>query len=132
MKIKSKELSGVALDWAVAKCDGINVYMLRGKLVYIPEGSLLGFIHKDPRRVEYSTNWLQGGPIIDKLIEDGWKIEKADFGQGIKCYRFINGEIQIQYGKTALIAVTRCYVADKLGDEIEVPDEFVNCEVKPG
>jgi hypothetical protein len=29
------------------------------------------------------------------------------------------------YGETPLIAAMRCYVASKLGDEVEIPEEFV-------
>lgn len=33
-------------------------------------------------------------------------------------------EVIGQYGETQLIAIARCYVQHKLGDEIEIPDCF--------
>jgi hypothetical protein len=30
----------------------------------------------------------------------------------------------LQYGNTPLIAAMRCYVASKMGDEIEIPEEL--------
>ncbi len=32
--------------------------------------------------------------------------------------------VQINHGPTPLIAAMRCYVASKLGDEIEIPEEL--------
>ena len=95
--MKVSELSGVALDWAVAKCE------------YFPVRS--GFDDNCP---EYSTDWAQGGPIIER--------------EGIAIYLYGDGEWQAvlekEYeGPTPLIASMRCYVASKLGDEVEVPEE---------
>jgi hypothetical protein len=36
-----------------------------------------------------------------------------------------NWDANVQYGPTPLIAAMRCYVASKLGDEVEVPDELL-------
>lgn len=48
MKIKTSELSGAALDWAVAKCEGHGI------------GAL------DDPWFAPSTNWSHGGPIIER------------------------------------------------------------------
>ena len=75
---------------------------------------------------EYSTNWAQGGPIIER--------ERMD----IECWDFhsmpwkasmwwddenSSGDIQM-YGPTPLIAAMRCYVTSKLGNEVEIPEEL--------
>ena len=65
-----------------------------------------------------STNWAQGGPIIEReriliqpeICSNAWN---AISMQGTE-----------DYGPTPLIAAMRCYVASKLGDEIEVPSEL--------
>lgn len=71
----------------------------------------------------YSTDWAHGGVIIERegisLYLDTnnlWQANIFDgnpavFGTGIE-------------GSTPLIAAMRCYVASKLGAEVEIPDEL--------
>jgi hypothetical protein len=103
--MKVNELSGAALDWAVAKCEGLS--------------------HRLHGHVPYSTDWAQGGP----LIEREW-IEltlNTDPGGG-EWVAQIADDVPDGYhsasGLTPLIAAMRCYVTFKLGDEIEVPKEI--------
>lgn len=96
MKIKTSELQGAALDWAVAKCEEA-----------IPH---LGYRPSD--------NWEQGGPIIEReKISAKFSLDGRVYADPID--RFGHWE-----GPTPLIAAMRCYVASKLGDEVEVPDEL--------
>ena len=93
MKIKTSELDGAQLDYAVGKCRGITL-------------ELHGI-------VPYSTDWAHGGPVIER--------------EGIAIYLYGDGEWQAvlekEYeGPTPLIAAMRCYVASKLGEEVEVHD----------
>ena len=97
--MKTSELQGAALDWAVAKCEGFEPF--GGALVY------------------YSTIWTLGGPIIERekmtveSLDTGWlatRIEHPAFSE--------------EQGPTPLIAAMRCYVASKLGDEVEIPEEL--------
>ncbi len=105
MKVKTNELSGQALDWAVAKCEGYQTLMRRGKLetLFTENGWTP------------STDWAQSGPIIER--------------EGIALYLFGNAEWNAHVGgkesigPTPLIAAMRCYVASKLGEEVEVPKE---------
>ena len=78
MMIKTSELTGAALDWAVAKCEGKDhdCEAHAGNVLYGRVAS--GFIHYKP-----STDWAQGGPIIERerigvLPSDmGWQAGKA-------------------------------------------------------
>jgi hypothetical protein len=104
MRIKTSELQGVALDWAVSKCEGLDYWQ--------PEVG--------PSQPEYSTDWSQGGPIIEreeihltKASRTLWRAE-IDLDEG-------DAVVETQYGPTPLIAAIRCYVASKLGDEVEIP-----------
>ena len=107
--MKTSELSGAALDWAVAKCEG---------LAEGPEGSF--WVNDEPCAFEPISNWAQGGPIIER--------ERIGFkytGEALEFVAWVNGELSTkhdQYGQTPLIAAMRCYVASKLGEEVEVPE----------
>jgi hypothetical protein len=69
----------------------------------------------------YSSDWAFGGPIIEredigvfpKDDSTGWYAHKT---WGIST----DGE-----GPTPLIAAMRCYVASKLGDTIDIPEELI-------
>jgi hypothetical protein len=109
MKTKTSELTGAALDWAVAKCAGVAVE-------YIDDGITQCLLTAPYGRYAPSTDWSQGGPIIERegitLTYQGerWAAQTADD--------------LFAYGTTPLIAAMRCYVASKLGDEVEVPKEL--------
>jgi hypothetical protein len=110
--IKASELTGAALDWAVAKCEGR------------PEQYLKGFVyevdHRNKRVPLYSTDWAQGGPIIER--EGIATRENGDSDDWYACKRWDNHG---KFGATPLIASMRCYVASKMGDTIEVPEELL-------
>jgi hypothetical protein len=98
--MKTSELQGTALDWAVAKCED-----KQGKgLDWTPPA--------------YSTDWAQGGPIIERE-----KIQLSAGAVGI-WGAFIEHSTKdfLYHGPTPLIASMRCYVASKLGDEVEIPE----------
>lgn len=94
--MKTSKLTGAALDWAVAKCEGKDhVVNAPHKYVYEP-----------------STNWAQGGPIIEREEISLWT-------EGYTAWEATSGGCQ-EWGSTPLIAAMRCYVASKLGDEVDV------------
>jgi photosystem II stability/assembly factor-like uncharacterized protein len=98
IKLKTSELTGAALDWAVARCE---------------LGEAINEVD-DPHF--YSTDWALGGPIIEQE-----KIELTH--DGFEWWARIWADEDYE-GPTPLIAAMRCYVASKLGDEVEVPDEL--------
>jgi hypothetical protein len=114
--MKTSELTGAALDWAVAKCEGyldIDMAVIRNG-----EVSVHYFPSWNP-----STDWLQGGPIIER---EGIMVGPNPFGEGF----IANIRDHDDYGPTPLIAAMRCYVASKLGDEVEVPPELMTQQVE--
>lgn len=68
----------------------------------------------------YSTYWSYGGPVIEN---HPMQVGRAADRDGFAAYSQ-NGVNCVQYGDTMLIAAMRCYVASKLGDEVDVPDEL--------
>ena len=119
MKIQTKELTGAALDWAVAKCEGVNEEAFH--LYYEPTEPADYDSHGYPE-FHYSTVWAQGGLIIER--------EEIDvvFRPGDKLPGFWDAYSKYAYSgfpsPTPLISAKRCYVASKLGDVVEVPDEI--------
>jgi hypothetical protein len=62
--MKTSELTGAALDWAVAKCEG---YDCNGKALTRPDPLDDGALtHLWLKQYNPSTNWAQGGPIIER------------------------------------------------------------------
>jgi hypothetical protein len=110
MKVKTNELQGAALDWAVAKCEGVKVAVSEFNDLYFEDGSAPA----------YSTDWAQGGPIIERERISVWAR-----GNEWAAETFIpNHQGDEQEGPTPLIAAMRCYVASKMGEEIELPNEL--------
>ena len=107
--MKVSELTGAALDWAVAKCiyEPDDVVICDGR-VFAYDDATKGF---NP-----STNWAQGGPIIERE-----KMTLEWTGEDWMAYIRHDEEY---FGPTPLIAAMRCYVASVLGDEVEVPNEL--------
>ena len=117
MKIKTADLIGPALDWAVAKCD---------QQQWSDEDALL-WVQDDEYQYNPSTDWSQGGPIIER--------EELGLKRNAPCSQGREWEASPSitakgaggkwgYGPTPLIAAMRCYVASKLGNEVEVPKEL--------
>ena len=113
MKIKTSELKGAALDWAV------------------------GQAHRDADLVPvaYSTDWAFGGLIIEREKIGVWWAHHVVDDEGNEYGNHWYAETGLtddsaderhvcMTGETPLIAAMRCYVASKLGDEVEVPDEL--------
>lgn len=123
MKIKVSEATNVQLDWlagTLEKVEGLT-YSERTKKCY-------GY---DERKlmVRYSptTSWAQGGEIIDRekisivWVHFHWCAGTGDIGE---IYRSDEGNHFTGTGPTALVAAMHCYVASKLGEEVEVLDEL--------
>jgi hypothetical protein len=102
--MKTSELTGAALDWAVAKCEEATYP--------------LGYWTDMVARGNYtpSTDWSQGGPIIER--------ERIEFRQARTGMFASYPDGETWFGPTHLIAAMRCYVASKLGDEVEIPEEL--------
>jgi len=108
MLVKTSELTGAALDWSVRYANS-------------------GFFPKDyvEARDNFSTCWNKGGPIIDReriSIEYTGNAGRSWFAKppGNPTRK----RNQMKDGPTPLIAAMRCYVASKLGDTVEIPDEL--------
>jgi len=109
--METAKLTGAALDWSVAKCEGED---------YSPVTTYSGIGQEFPP-TNYSTDWSQGGPIIER---EGITVSKTRHGFWESHLRTYDERENYQTGSTPLIAAMRCYVASKLGDEVEIPEEL--------
>jgi hypothetical protein len=133
MNMKTNELTGLALDWAVAQCEGYTgLHKIAGRRPHEPQLGIWPprkeYGVMDLWELSYSTDWAQGGPIIEREeigikrnspCSDGrqWEASPSITAKGA------GGKWG--YGPTPLVAAMRCYVASKLGDDIDIPEELV-------
>lgn len=157
--MKTSELTGAALDLAVAKCEqaaGLITYdaqatglpyctLIAGqpclwgvgilqKATFNPETGKPHVFHGMGGKYSPSTEWDQGGTIIEreqitvapfysKWVASKNCSENIHDQDGDLMTVVMWSEEAIQ-GPTPLIAAMRCYIASKLGDEVEIPEEL--------
>ena len=108
--MKVSELQGAALDWAVAKCEGMvpNTPFIASNKEYTFKPSI---------------NWEQGGPIIEREEISLETMAHDEYGDGWLATS-VRYAVYMEFAPTPLIAAMRSYVASKMGDEIEIPEEL--------
>lgn len=148
MKVKTSELTGDALDWAVAVAANRlgtwirspNPKRLGTSIMDIgvgEDGKLHAWANNKGAFEPFtpSTDWFQGGPIIEReriavLPPITRRIGAERYAFPIDCWRALlqtdENELATHgCGSTPLIAAMRCFVASKLGDEVDVPEELL-------
>ena len=130
MKVKTSELIGSALDWAVEEAQGygdryLEFWNMGGdkRLIYCQVG------HSP------STHWSQGGQVIERehicvLAPIVRRIGAERHAFEVVYWRALKQSDEDApcvhgRGHTPLIAAMRCYVASKLGDEVDIPEELI-------
>jgi hypothetical protein len=122
--MKTQDLTGAALDWAVATCEGYtDLHKIAGRWPHEPQLAMM-----PPRReygevelwqLGYATDWSLSGPIIEReMLHLGWVLCDGQTCWTATAYQ-AEGE-----GPTPLIAAMRCYVQSRLGDEVDIPEEL--------
>jgi hypothetical protein len=106
MKVKTSNLKGAALDWAVFLAS-------------------YGRAPNPTRCVEFSTDWAQGGPILTKA-----RISRTIDHSGLWVAYWADGYDDSDESKKwmhcdrdELVAGLRCFVASELGDTVEIPND---------
>jgi hypothetical protein len=119
MLCKTSELTGAALAWAVGVAEGyeLSLYGVDPSI----RAKVPGLGVQAPWKPQ--RYWAQGGPIIERKIVS---IDKEEGGKRWAAFAWRSDrDLQKSIGPTPLIAAMRCYVASKLGEEVEVPDELI-------
>ena len=123
MKIKVSQATSLKLDWLVGtieKVEGLTYSERTNKLYGYDERKLM-------KVYSPTTSWAQGGEIIGRekisivWAHFHWCAGTGDIGE---IYRSDEGNHFTGTGPTALVAAMHCYVASKLGEEVEVLDEL--------
>lgn len=126
MKIETKILTELKLDWAVAKSEGLILYkdeILNGVKM---EGWHASGYYKDANRwlplwmLRYSTDWEIGGPIIEREKICVMSSSTGDFWDA-RLHTFPPEYVR---GPTPLIAAMRCYVLSRLGPEVDMLEKI--------
>lgn len=147
VKVKTSELEGAALDWAVAQIENDDLDVTWKPL----NGEMIGFgsIGSSPAfpciRLKVATSapsglmvyspsadWEQGGPLIEKhhiqTSYNGNHFSQSPTREHWCAYACKDSGAEYRpsgSGPSPLIAAMRALVAAKLGDEVEVPAELV-------
>lgn len=111
--MKTTDLKGAALDWAVLAARRFRPVIEKGR-IYPNKKALASGDFFSPSRI-----WAQGGPLIELF---GIGIKKK--GKYVWSARFAFQEKDAIYGSSPLEAAMRCYVVSKLGDSVELPKEL--------
>ena len=102
IEVKTEDLTGRALDWAVSLADGKHRVCN-------------GWFYEN---CNPSTDWGQCGPLVDS--------HDVDFAHALSSGYWASARIGLRlHGQTRLIAACRAIVAAKLGGTVQVPKELI-------
>ena len=119
-KHKVSELEGALLDAAVAKAEGWTVWNENfcGRGICYATGD-----ETAPTRMHFhpATQWADAGPLIEReriMLEPPWSPNAGGNGVWVAWTEFDRTGGR---GDSPLIAAMRAYLANKFGDEVELP-----------
>ena len=122
MKIKVNEATRIQLDWLVATIEGLDVYIPSfAETPWLAIRTDTG-IYRCP---SFTTDPAQGHPILEKHVTGIYKVGSRRNAFWEVCVGYEDcPDHAVAQGPTILVAGLRAYVASKLGDEVEVPEEL--------
>ncbi|MGX0957414.1 hypothetical protein AB7M18_003542 [Pseudomonas viridiflava] len=138
VEVKTADLVGAALDWAVAQVEKVEGLVIRrGKpafeMEFDPEASADEFCLKEYKcwlNYSPSTDWSQGGPLIHKhQIEFCANSEENHaMHASLSAWRRYGKSHRTRWssGQDHLIAGCRAIVASVLGETVSVPKELLS------
>lgn len=115
VEVKTCEMVGPALDWAVAESEDLRPYHHNGEF-WVLDGKTNALLPK------FSTDWAIGGPLIDhyKIWISPPSLDRNEWSSAH------GNSTRDSLGHTAMISACRAIVAAKLGDVVQVPKELIN------
>lgn len=123
MKIKTRNLSGIELDWAVASAAAllpkVKPIDAKGSTCALAEAVELFYLPTG-RSWAPSLSWAQGGELIE-IHKISTTVGHSGVWLGFISYNLMDAQRHMHAGSTALEAAMRTYVQSVLGDEVELP-----------
>lgn len=125
--MRTADLTGATLDYWTARAEGVPAADLEIRPVQRPDPRTPDticvrrnpvrdpIIGHDEVRMQYSTSWHQGGPLVEKHEID--LEERGGFWTSYKASK--HGCIVVAECDTPLIAICRAVVRAAFGDEVE-------------
>lgn len=146
VKVLTKDLVDEALDWVIAQCRRVELRIMTAELQFpldmldptkfgpeqiqtlhsIPT-YLISVDKRQPVKLNYSTNWGQGGPIFEQEIDNHSRRSGYFYAHRFKRHTspslnsYPDYPEAWAYGPTLLIAGMRAYATAIYGKEVEIP-----------
>lgn len=128
IEVKTADLVGEALGWAVGKAEGLNLELVppqygNPRRVF---ARYQGQAIEHTKRYNPWEDWALGGPLFDKhckgfgMLQDGTASRYRAFA-----YNRPTGFSRLAGGPTILAAGCRAIVALNIGDTVQVPKELM-------
>jgi len=139
--MKTSELTGRALEWAIATCEGwVNLRWHNWAPLIDNEAELV--MDRSDGKAKFSLEdmhllgWNQAGPIIEReqiatepYYTDnevaGWAAYSCASLSYDNCGEFIPGSDHAMEGPSLVVAAMRTFVHLKLGENVELPKELL-------
>lgn len=146
MQVRTSTLTNQALNWAVAKSVDCELVMSHNYFRKIAENAgwddkkieaqlakmdnhacFLDFAGNAIPVPDYCNDWNAAGRIINNIPgyqSKSWMESKPDSKCEVHIHNY-EGD-WVEFGPTLLIASMRCFVASRLGDMVDVPEELLH------
>jgi hypothetical protein len=131
IEVKTADLAGEALGWAVGKAEGLDLQLAPPGYNGVPWrvfARYRGEAIEHTKRYNPWEDWALGGHLFDKhckgfgMLQDGTDSRYRAFA-----YNRPTGFSRLAGGPTILIAGCRAIVALSIGDTVQVPKELMPC-----
>ncbi|MDH4550864.1 phage protein NinX family protein [Pseudomonas sp. BN607] len=129
IEVKTADLAGEALGWAVGKAEGLDLFLEPPGYNGVPcrvFARYQGAATEHTKRYNPWEDWAVGGPLFDKhckgfgMLQDGTNSRYRAFA-----YNQPTGFSRLAGGPTILAAGCRAIVALHIGDTVQVPKELM-------
>lgn len=126
IEVKTADLVGEALGWAVGKAEGLNLELVPPQYgnPWRVFARYQGQAIEHTKRYNPGEDWALGGPLIEKHMVSLHCPQSTD--DVWASWVITNKGEFCQAGDNALIATCRAIVAAKLGDTVQVPKELLS------
>ena len=129
IEVKTADLVGEALGWAVGKAEGLNLELVPPQYgnPWRVFARYQGQAIEHTKRYNPWEDWALGGGLIEKYAAMVRGFPNQMY-QTLAIARVrISGALAWRSGKTPLVALCRAIVSAKLGDTVQVPKELMPC-----